>query len=57
MVNPYGVHCVLKLFKNMQAILLYWFAAQQQTSLFRRQEIGLFYVKCSAKFDELSFNL
>ena len=57
MVNPYGVHCVLKLFKNMQAILLYWFAAPQQTSLFRRQEIGLFYVKCSAKFDELSFNL
>ena len=37
----------------MQAILLHWFAAQQQTSILRRQRIGLFYVKFSAEFNEL----
>ena len=38
----------------MQAILLYWFAAQQQTSTLRRQKIGLFYLKFNAEFNELS---
>ena len=33
----------------MHAILLYWFAAQQQTSTSRRQKIGWFDVKFSAK--------
>ena len=37
----------------MQAILLYWFAAQQQTSTFRWQKIGLFDTKFSADFHEL----
>ena len=43
----------------MQAILLYWFAAQytseqQQTSTLRRQKIGFCYVKFSAEFNGLS---
>ena len=38
----------------MQAISLYWFAAQQQTSALRRQKIGLLYVKLSAEFNEPS---
>ena len=38
----------------MQAILLYWFAAQQQTGTLRRQKIGLLYVKFNAEFNELS---
>ena len=38
----------------MQAISLYWFAVQQQTSTFRRQKKWLFYVKFRVKFDERS---
>ena len=38
----------------MQAILLYWFAAQQQTSILRWQKIDLFYVKFNAEFNEVS---
>ena len=38
----------------MQAIWLYCFVAQQQTSTVRRQNCGLFYVKFSAEFNELS---
>ena len=38
----------------MQPISLYWFAAQQQTSTLRGQKCDLFYVKFSAKFNELS---
>ena len=38
----------------MQAILCYWFAAQQQTSTFRRQKFNLFYVEFSAEFNENS---
>ena len=38
----------------MQAISLYWFAVQQQTSTFRRQKKWLFYVKFRVKFDEFS---
>ena len=41
----------------MQAISLYLFAAQQQTSTLRRQKIGLFDVKYSADFNELSLFL
>ena len=37
----------------MQAILLHWFAAQQQPSTPRRQKISLFDVKFSADFNEL----
>ena len=36
----------------MHAILLYWFAAQQQTSTSRQQKIGWFDVKFSAKSNE-----
>ena len=38
----------------MQAISLYWFAAQQQLSTVRRQNSALFYVKFNAEFNELS---
>ena len=38
----------------MQAILLYWFAAQQQSSTLSGQKIGLFYVEFSAEFNKLS---
>ena len=34
--------------------MLYWFAAQQQTSRSRRQKFDLFYLKFSAEFNELS---
>ena len=37
----------------MQAISLYWFAAQQQISTLRRQETGILYVKFSAEFSGL----
>ena len=39
----------------MQAILLQYFAAQQQASTFRRQKLGLFFLKFSAEFNKLSF--
>ena len=38
----------------MQAILLYWFAAQKQSSTLSGQKIGLFYVKFSAEFNKRS---
>ena len=38
----------------MQAVSLYWFAAQQQTSTLRRQKIDFFDVKFNANFNELS---
>ena len=38
----------------MQAMLLCWFAAQQQTKTVRRQKFGLFYVKFNAEFNKLS---
>ena len=38
----------------MRAILLYWFAVQQQTSTLWRQKIGLFYMKFNEEFNELS---
>ena len=33
---------------------MYWFSAQQQTSTFKRQIFGLFYLQFSAEFNELS---
>ena len=33
---------------------MYWFAAEQQTSTFKWQKFGLFYLKFSAEFNELS---
>ena len=41
----------------MQAILLYWFAALQQTSTLRRQKIGSLYVKFNAEFNEIKLFL
>ena len=38
----------------MQAISLYWFAAQQQTSTLTRQRFGFFCAKFSAEFNEIS---
>ena len=40
----------------MQAILLYWFAAQQQISTFRQKTFDLLYLKFSAEFNELNLN-
>ena len=53
--NPWSAHCFLKFLKKTQAILLYWFVAQQQTSTSRRQKFTFFYLKFSAKFNEVSF--
>ena len=41
----------------MQAISLYWFAAQQQTSTLKPQKFGFFYAKFSAEFNEISLFL
>ena len=41
----------------MHGILLYWFAAQQQTSTLRRQKIVLFDSKFSADLNERSLFL
>ena len=38
----------------MQAISLYWFAAQQQTSTLTRQKFGFFYTNFTAEFNEIS---
>ena len=46
-----------KNFEKMQAISLYWFVAQQQTGTLRLEKIGLFDVKFSADFNELSLFL
>ena len=35
----------------MPPILLYWFAAQQQTSTLRLQKYGFFYVKFSTEYN------
>ena len=40
----------------MQTILLYWFAAQQQTSTFKQQNFGLFYLKFSAELNKLNLD-
>ena len=41
---------------KMQALLLYWFAMQQQTRNIRRQNLDFFYSKLSADFKEVSFS-
>ena len=38
----------------MQAISLYWFAVQHQTSTLTRQKVGFIYAKFSAEFNEIS---
>ena len=43
------------MFEKTKAILLYWFAAQQQTSRYRPKKFDLIYVKISAEFNELIF--
>ena len=40
-----------KRFLKMPPILMYWFAAQQQTCTLRPQKYGSFYVKFSAEFN------
>ena len=40
----------------MQAILQYWFAVLQQTSIFSRQKLALSYLKFSAEFNEFSLH-
>ena len=45
---------VLKIFEKMQAISLYWFAAEQQTCTLTLQIFGFFYVKFSAEFNDIS---
>ena len=47
-------HTVFKNFEKRQAILLYWFAAQQQTSTLGWQKFAFFYAKFSAEFNEIS---
>ena len=44
----------LKFFEKMQAILLYWFATRQSSTL-TRQKFGFLYAKFSAEFNEVSF--
>ena len=41
-------------FEKAQAISLYCFAAQKQASTSRRQKYSFFYLKLSAKFNEVS---
>ena len=43
----------LNIFGKTQPILLYWFAAQQQTSTSIRQKCGFFQPKCYLVFNEL----
>ena len=53
MVNPTNknLECTLLLnfFEKIQAILLYWFAAQQQTSKHRQKKIDWYDVKLGYK--------
>ena len=41
----------------MNVISLYWFAAKQQTSTFRRQKFGLFYLEFSAEINKVILNV
>ena len=41
----------------MEAISLYWFTVQQQTSKTRPQKVDLIYVKISMDFVKLNFKL
>ena len=40
----------------MEAIWLYWFAAQQQTSQAKQQNLSPFYRKFKAEFNEVSLD-
>ena len=40
--------------KKMPVILLYWFAAHQQTSTLRRQKFRSIYSKCSVELSEIT---
>ena len=53
-INPQSAHCLLKIFEKMQAISLYSFVVQQQTSTLRRQKIILLYIKFNTEFNKLS---
>ena len=57
--QPWRLAGCFKIFEKMQAISLYWFATQQQTSTFRWEKscFTLFYLKLSAELNELNFNL
>ena len=54
MTNIYRARFFFKFSEKMQATSLYWFATQQQTNTLRWQLFGMFYVKFSAEFNELS---
>ena len=45
-----------RIFEKMQVISLYWFAAQQQTITFRRQNTWHFCLQFRADFNERSPN-
>ena len=46
------MHSFIKILEKWQVVSLYWFAAQQQTSTFRRQKIDSFYLKFKAELNE-----
>ena len=46
-----------KIFEKRQIVLLYWFAAQQQSSTLRQQKFPSFYSKFNARSDELNLGL
>ena len=54
--NPWSAQ-FFKIFEITKAILLHWFAKQQQTSTSRRQQFDLFYPKVNVEFNELSLKL
>ena len=43
---------IIKILKKRQVLSPYWFAAQQQISIFRRQKIDPFYLKFKAELNE-----
>ena len=45
------------IFEKAEAISLYWFAAQQQTSTSRPEKFDLSYAKNSPRFNEFNFKL
>ena len=44
----------MKIFERREPILLYWFAAQQQTNRSREQKVDLFYPKFSPELDDFA---
>ena len=53
-LRPLELTLCFKNFEKMHALSLYWLAAQQQTSTFRRQKFDFLHSKFSAEFTELS---